>query len=87
MSFGAGICGYGKNGLSRGHTSVCADGLGTVAGNDVSARNPFVVIARVDTIGITSVAFPNDVAEKIDFVFLWLNPSRCFSAVQTALMI
>ena len=41
----------------------------TVAGNGVAARNPFVVIARVVTMGITSVALPNDVAEKNDFCF------------------
>ena len=62
------------------HCMLC-----TVAGNDVSARNPFVVIAQVATMGITSVALPNDVKEKNDF-FLWLNPTRFFSAAQAALM-
>ena len=34
--------------------------------------------------GITSVTLPNDVKEKNDFSLL--NPTRCISAVQTALM-
>ena len=39
MTIGAGAQCVRKNGLSRGRTSVCADGLCTVAGNDLSARN------------------------------------------------
>ena len=59
-----------KNGLSRGHTSVWADDLRTVAGNGVSARNAW---RRRE--------------ERFDlFLHLWLNPTRCFSAVQTALL-
>ena len=52
------------------------------AGNDVSARNPFVVIVRVVSMRITSVTVPNDVTVKNDFRFL----AECISAAQSALM-
>ena len=41
-----------------------------VAGNDVFARNPFVVITWVVTMSITSLTFPNVVPDKNDvFIF------------------